>query len=178
MSGQDAARFLRRGLLGLAVLGVLGAAAELASLRHWGSPVRVVPWVSLAVAAAAIALVGLAPSPARVRAGAWLAGAVLASGAYGVIEHVVSNLEAASLDQHYGPRWAAMSNAAKLWAAGSMSVGPSPPLAPRRARPGGPVRAAGGPAPGPRRAGQRRGLNRSGAEMTFLRRPARRTGGR
>lgn len=126
----DVAGRLRLGLLGLASLGVLGTAVELATIRHWQTTEQLIPWVFLAIVTAAIAAVAWRPSAGRVRAAQVLAVATLAAGAYGVFEHVSSNLEAGPLDATYGPRWDTMSAASQWWAAASGGVGPSPTLAP------------------------------------------------
>lgn len=38
---------MRRGLLALSAVGVVGTAIELAMLRHWGSSAQLVPWFAL-----------------------------------------------------------------------------------------------------------------------------------
>jgi hypothetical protein len=49
---------------------------------------------------------------------------------FGVYEHIASNYEAGPLDFRYADRWATMSMPARVWAAASGTVGPSPALAP------------------------------------------------
>lgn len=128
--GGAVAGGLRAGLLALAGLGVAGTALELAVIRHWESAVQLIPWAVLAVVAAAIVGVAVRPSEVRVRLGQGIGLVTLAAGAYGVFEHVSSNLSAGPLDATYGPRWATMGTVARWWAAASGGVGPSPTLAP------------------------------------------------
>lgn len=121
---------LRRSLLVLAGASLAGTAIELAMLRHWGSPLRLVPWFALGGLAGALALVVARPSGRTVRLARIVAAAAVVTGVFGVVEHVVANYEAAPLDFRYGPRWAAMSAAARWWAAATKTVGPAPPLTP------------------------------------------------
>ena len=55
---------------------------------------------------------------------------VAASAALGIYQHVAANYATASLDFRYADRWEQMSGAARLWAAGSQAVGPSPTMVP------------------------------------------------
>jgi hypothetical protein len=81
---------LRRGILGLVVVGSLGVMLELALGEHWQSPVQLLPFVlgSLAAGAAVARLVGVPRSlwPSRVVFGVAVAGA-----AFGVWEHLEHN---------------------------------------------------------------------------------------
>jgi hypothetical protein len=113
----------------VAALSVVGTGVELAMLRHWGTPLQVVPWFALAALAGGLGLMAR-PTPRSVRLARAIAVAVAATGAFGVVEHVVANYDAAPLDYRYGPRWAAMSAAGRWWAAATKAVGPAPPLAP------------------------------------------------
>lgn len=121
---------LRVALLVLATIATAGTAAELLMLRHWGSFERVIPWVVLAVIAAAIAAVAFHPNRNRVRAAQVTASVALLAGVYGMYEHVVGNYDVAPLDASYGPKWGTMSELDKWWAAATGGVGPSPLLAP------------------------------------------------
>lgn len=132
-TGPDDARLVsiyRRVLTLLGIGTVLGALTELAMLRHWQGPAQLVPWAVLAVLllAAAAWLVRRTAATARtVRVAAVVS--VLGS-AYGVYEHVLANLRAGPLDPRYVEVWDSMSGAARLWAATSGAVGPSPVLVP------------------------------------------------
>lgn len=120
----------RRVLTLLGIGTVLGALTELAMLRHWQGPAQLVPWAVLAVLllGAVAWLVRRTTGTARtVRVAAVVS--VLGS-AYGVYEHVLANLRAGPLDPRYAEAWDAMSGAARLWAATSGAVGPSPVLVP------------------------------------------------
>jgi hypothetical protein len=55
--GVAPAELMRRGLIALAVLGILAAAFELATERHWTGLEQRIPWLALAVLAVALALV-------------------------------------------------------------------------------------------------------------------------
>ncbi len=120
---------LRRGVLALAALGLIGAAVELAIERHWGSPGQMLGWVALAAGLAATVQVA-ARGSRRVRTARALAIAVLMLSTVGVIQHVQENLKAGPLDADYSVRWETMSRPARLWAAASKAVGPAPTLAP------------------------------------------------
>jgi len=123
-------RLLRGALVGLATVAMLGVGAELAMERHWDSTIQLIPWVALAVlAAATIALVA--------RPAAWVVltvrlgcAAAAVSGAFGVYEHVRENFRAGPLDFRYTTRWPTMSTASRWWAAATKAVGPAPTLAP------------------------------------------------
>ncbi len=121
---------LRRGLLYLAAISLLGTAVELAAERHWTQPVMGLAWGALAVAAGAVALLAGSPSAKRVRLARVLSLVVMAVAVVGVGVHVYSNFDAGPLDQHYGAAWESLPLAARWWLAASKTVGPSPPLAP------------------------------------------------
>jgi hypothetical protein len=127
--GDDAA-LLRRGVLALAVGAIAVTAAELASERHWGRPVRLIPWACLAVLAVAVAAIATAPRRATLLAARGAAGLVVAGSALGVWEHLEENLGAGPLDGRYSATWDAMSPIQHLWKAASGAVGPAPLLAP------------------------------------------------
>jgi hypothetical protein len=121
---------LRAGLLALAAAGIVGTAAELAFLRHWGSLEQVVPWIALGLMAAAVASIAVRPSRSSLRAARGLSVLTLAAGAYGVVDHILENLHAGPLDATYGARWSAMGTASQWWHAATGGVGPAPTLAP------------------------------------------------
>jgi hypothetical protein len=121
---------LRAGLLGLAALGIAGTAVELWTLHHWESASQLIPWAELVVMAVAVAAVAVRPRRTTVRAGLLLGAVSVVSGAYGIVDHISSNLSAGPLDRTYGPRWQTMSAVSHWWAAASGKVGPAPVLAP------------------------------------------------
>jgi hypothetical protein len=118
-----------RGLIALTVIGILAAAFELATERHWNSPAQLIPWVALAVLAVATALVVI-PEGRGVAIARVLAGLVLAASIYGVITHVVVNYDAGALDQRYADAWDSLPMLQRWWYAATKTVGPAPTLAP------------------------------------------------
>jgi len=126
----DAGASLRRGLLAIASLGVVGIWLELAVARHWKTTVQFVPWLAGAVVALGVLLVARKPTYPRLVAARILGVACAGSGIFGVIQHVKSNYDSGELDAIYGPKWATMSTASRLWHAAIESVGPSPSFAP------------------------------------------------
>ena len=131
--GHDAARLVpvyRRALTWLGVAVALGALTELAMLRHWQGPAQLVPWAVLAVLLLAAAAWLVRRSAATARTLRVAAVVSVLGSAYGVYEHVLANLRAGPLDPRFAGDWDAMSGAARLWAASSGAVGPSPVLVP------------------------------------------------
>jgi hypothetical protein len=124
------AALLRESLVALAALNTGGLALELAVLRHWKSPVQLIPWVAVAVLAVAAVLLAMFPDRGTVRAVRVLVVCVAVIAAVGVYEHVKANYEAGPLDFRYAGRWATMSAGARVWAAVSRNVGPTPSFAP------------------------------------------------
>jgi hypothetical protein len=124
------ARLFRRAFLTLAAAGVAGTALELAMLRHWNSPVEMIPWVVLAALGAGIAVAAVRPGRRAIRAVRWLAVVVAVTAVFGVARHVLANYDAGPLDARYTTRWATMSGPSRWWAALTQSVGPAPILAP------------------------------------------------
>ena len=129
-AGAGAAGLLRYALLALAAVGVLGAGVDLAMARHWASPIQLVPWAALGVLAVALSLIATRPSGRTLWAARGLALLVAATAALGVYQHVAANYATAPLDFRYADRWDSMSELARLWAAASQAVGPSPTAAP------------------------------------------------
>jgi hypothetical protein len=129
-AARSTAALLRESLVALAALNTGGLALELASLRHWKSPVQLIPWAAVVVLAAAAVLLAVFPERRTVRAVRVLAGCVAVIAAVGVYEHVKANYQAGPLDFRYADRWATMPVWARLWAAVSGSVGPAPAFAP------------------------------------------------
>ncbi|MEU0568979.1 hypothetical protein ABZ297_26885 [Nonomuraea sp. NPDC005983] len=118
---------LRRGLLALVLLSVMGAALELAAERHWQTVEQLIPWGALALLALALVVLAAGGSPKAVRA---LALAVLLVAMFGVYAHVSANYDAGLLDQRYAATWETLSPLTRWWYAVSKSVGAAPPLAP------------------------------------------------
>lgn len=116
---------MRAGVVGLALVGILGAAAELATARHWAQPLQFVPWVALAVLLLALVLlaVGRRRSVGAVRT---LAGLVLLTSMFGVYVHVAANHAIGAATR---PDWAQLTATTQWWLAASKTVGETPPLA-------------------------------------------------
>jgi hypothetical protein len=127
---DSAAPVLRRGLLWLAGLTVVGLTIELAAERHWTQPVQFVAWGALVVTVLAIGLVIGRSSPGRLKLARWLAIAVMISAGLGIWEHIDENHDSGELDQVYGETWDSLPAMTRWWLAASKTVGPSPPLAP------------------------------------------------
>ena len=123
------ALFVRRALIALTVIGILGTAFELATERHWNDLEQLIPWAALLVLAAATVLVVL-PDGRGVTAGRVLAVLVLAASVYGVITHVLVNLDAGVLDHRYAETWDSLPLLQRWWYAVTKTVGPAPTLAP------------------------------------------------
>ena len=102
------ARF-RRGLLTLAASAAAGTALELAMLRHWNGVDQLVPWATLVMVAAGIAIVAFSGARAAVLTGRAIGCGSAIAGVFGVYEHIASNYEAGPLDFRYADRWATMS---------------------------------------------------------------------
>jgi hypothetical protein len=130
LPGTDDASVLRRSLVGLVIVAVCGLTAELLVERHWGTPVRLVPWFALIALAYAALLLMRRPTAAAVRRARLLAGAVMIAAAVGVALHINENYVAGPLDQRYEQLWAGMSELERWWAAFSKAVGPAPTFAP------------------------------------------------
>lgn len=130
LAATDDASVLRRSLIGLVVIAMCGLTAELLVERHWGTPVRLVPWFALVALAYAALLLMRRPTAAAVRRARLLAGAVMIAAAVGVALHINENYVAGPLDQRYEQLWAGMSELERWWAAFSKAVGPAPTFAP------------------------------------------------
>lgn len=117
-------------LLGLAAVTCLGAATELAMLRHWRGS-QLIPWVMLAVIAAGI--VFYAPrrdSRAAIISVRIIAGLSVVTSAVGAFQHIVSNWETAPLSAQFATTWEAVPLWQQWWLAASGGAGAAPPLAP------------------------------------------------
>lgn len=121
---------LRRGLLGLAGLAIVGLALELITEKHWTKPSQLIAWATLVALAVAIGLLARAGQAWRVRAAQLLALAVVASAALGVWEHIEGNHDAGPLDAGYANTWDGLGPVTQWWLAARKGVGPAPPLAP------------------------------------------------
>lgn len=126
----DDASVLRRSLVSLVVIAIAGLTAELLVERHWGTPIRLVPWFCLVALAYAALLLMRRPTPAAVRRARLIAGVVMIAAAVGVALHINENYVAGPLDQRYEQLWAGMSELERWWAAFSKAVGPAPTFAP------------------------------------------------
>jgi hypothetical protein len=127
---HDDAQVLRTSLLAIAGISIFGIAAELLVERHWGSLVRYVPWICLAVMASAVYALARRPTRRVVQATRALALIVMAGAGLGIALHINENYTAAPLDFRYEDTWATMSEPERWWAALSKSVGPAPTFAP------------------------------------------------
>jgi hypothetical protein len=127
---EPTAALLRRGLVGLAAVGTVGTALELALLRHWNGGLQVIPFAALGVLGLAIGLVARRPSARSIRVARILAMVVLVTSVVGVFVHVQSNYEAAPLDFRYTDSWPTTSEPVRWLLALTDTVGPSPSLAP------------------------------------------------
>lgn len=130
LAATDDASVLRRSLVGLVAVAIVGLAAELLVERHWGTPVRLVPWLALAALAYSAWLLLRRPTASAVKRARVLAGAVMIAAAVGVGLHINENYVAGPLDQRYELLWAGMSEVERWWAAFSKAVGPAPTFAP------------------------------------------------
>jgi hypothetical protein len=129
LRGADAAVLVRRGLVALTVIGVLAAAFELATERHWNGIEQLVPWIALAILAVAVTLL-LIPGGRGVPAARVLAVLVLGASVYGVVDHVLVNYESGAIDQRYAESWDTLPALQQWRLAMTKTVGPAPTLAP------------------------------------------------
>ncbi|WP_205315122.1 hypothetical protein [Nonomuraea lactucae] len=120
---------LRRGILALVALGILGAAFELAAERHWFTFQQLIPWGALAALALGLAL-QVSGSGRRDSVVRGIALVVLLVAMFGVYAHVAANHDAGLLDQRYAATWDALSPLTRWWYAFTKTVGTTPPLAP------------------------------------------------
>lgn len=121
---------VRRGLLALVLISIMGAALELAAERHWQTLEQLLPWGALALLTLALAMLAIDRPQGAVSTVRVLALAVLLVAAFGVYAHVSANYDAGLLDQRYADTWDALSPLTRWWYAVSKSVGAAPPLAP------------------------------------------------
>jgi hypothetical protein len=126
----DTAALLRRGLLGLALLGLGGTTVELVFLRHWSGATQLIVWPGVVALGVAMGVLVRAPSPAAVRAVRALALVALVIGVAGVGFHALENLDAGPLDRAYAATWDSLGAVRQLFLALTGGVGPAPVLAP------------------------------------------------
>jgi len=129
LHGTDTAVFVRRGLVVLTVVGIIAAAFELATERHWNGVEQLIPWIALAVLSVAVGLL-FVPAGRGVAAARVLAVLVLAASAYGVLDHVLVNYGSGPLDQRFSDSWDTLPALQQWWLAVTKAVGPAPTLAP------------------------------------------------
>jgi hypothetical protein len=127
---RDTPTLLRRGVLALAWLGLVGTTTELIFLRHWASATQLIVWPFIAVLGVAAVLVSARPTARSILIVRWLAVAVVVASVVGVGLHIVENLDSGPLDRDYASIWVSMSVFDQWWAAITGGVGPAPVLAP------------------------------------------------
>jgi hypothetical protein len=127
---RDTPTLLRRGVLALAWLGLIGTTTELVFLRHWATATQLIVWPFCGLLGVAAVIVTARPSRRSVVIVRWLAAVVVVVSAVGVGMHVLENLDAGPLDRNYAPIWSSMSAFDQWWAAITGGVGPAPVLAP------------------------------------------------
>jgi hypothetical protein len=130
LSGKEDAAVLRRSLVGLVLVAIVGLAAELLVERHWGTPVRLVPWFCLVALGYGALLLLRHPTAAAVRRARALALAVMVAAVVGIALHINENYVAGPLDQRYELLWEGMTEAERWSSAFSKAVGPAPTFAP------------------------------------------------
>ena len=128
--GRRTTRRLRRGLLGLAGLGLAGTTLELVFLRHWSTATATIVWVGIVALAIGFVVLVRGPRPGAVRAVRIVAGIALVVSVVGVVLHIDENLTAGPLDRAYAATWDTMSTVDQWWTAITGGVGPAPTLAP------------------------------------------------
>ena len=127
---HDTATLLRRGLLGLAALGIAGTTVELIFLRHWSSTTQLIVWSGVLALLAALAVLVRDPAARTVRAARILSMVVVVIAVLGVGLHVLGNLDAGPLDRKYAATWYGLGAIQQWWLAITGGVGPAPVLAP------------------------------------------------
>lgn len=126
----DAADLLRRGLIGLAGVGIAGTALELAFLGHWDGALQLVAWAGVGVLGLGFTALLRTRSASALRVVRIAALAAATVGVVGVLIHLNANLDSATLDRKYGDIWESLPFLEQLWLAGTGQVGPAPTLAP------------------------------------------------
>ncbi|MEO8229430.1 MAG: hypothetical protein ABI628_06675 [Chloroflexota bacterium] len=126
----DTPTLLRRGVLGLATLGIVGTGIELVFLRHWQNLTQLIAWPAILALGLALALLVRKPRPRGIQVARGIAGVVVLVAGLGIALHFYVNLNAGPLDRDYGPRWESMTSFDQWTAAITGDVGPAPMLAP------------------------------------------------
>jgi hypothetical protein len=126
---HDATTLVRYGVLALAAAGVVGAAYELAAERHWGSPLKLIPWIAV-IALAVSVVTALSSAPRMVTVTRVLAALVLGASLFGIAYHILDNMWAGHLDPAFGPAFKELPRLERLWYGATKTVGEAPPLAP------------------------------------------------
>jgi hypothetical protein len=121
---------LRTSVIAVAAVAIVGLAAELLVERHWGSVVRLVPWVALVALGWAVLRLWRGPSVRDIRAARAIAVLSMAAASVGIALHIIENYKAGPLDEKYSLLWDSMSELERWWAAFSKSLGPAPTFAP------------------------------------------------
>lgn len=93
LEGRDDPGLLRRLLLGLMLLGMLGLAAELLLLEHYDNVWQWVPLICLALGLVLTLAVGMRPGAGVLRAFRALMALYVAAGALGMYLHLDGNVE-------------------------------------------------------------------------------------
>jgi len=127
---MDTSSILRLGVLGLAVLGIIGTTIELVFLEHWNGLTQQIVWPSMLALVIALALIVWRPNRARVWTARALAVAIALVAVVGIGLHVHENVEAGPLDRHYADNWDSLGVGQQYWLAITGQVGPAPTLAP------------------------------------------------
>jgi hypothetical protein len=109
-SGPDgsSAEILRKGVIALVGLGIVGMVIELLFLRHWGSAGQAIVWPALALMGAGLGTLAMRPSPRSIRAARAIAIGVSVIALVGIGFHVSENLTAGPLDRNFADIWASM----------------------------------------------------------------------
>jgi hypothetical protein len=120
---------LRKGLLAITGLGIVGILSELIFLRHWEEPLQLVALAAAVVLGVALLMVAFGGTGV-VKLGRALAVAVFIASAIGVAVHINVNLEEASQPENWGDAWNSLSPIQQLWEATTGGTGDIPSLAP------------------------------------------------
>jgi len=129
--GADStAALLRRALVALVVLGVIGVGVELVLLRHWKDPLQLIAFGGLLTLALALLGLRTRTSARAIRAVRALATVGLIVGTLGLGVHAWANYDAAPLDARVSQTWDATSEPVRWLLALTDSVGPAPTMAP------------------------------------------------
>ena len=113
----DTASLLRLGLIGLALLGIIGTTIELVFLEHWDGLTQQIVWPAMLVLCLALLLIVWRPTPTTVWTARALALAVAAIAVVGIWFHVQENLGAGPLDRNFADTWDATSTLEQYWLA-------------------------------------------------------------